>query len=117
MLQQSKISVDSSVGLTFEKKILANEANNVKFNFLRSTDPYHAYYRFKVSSCLTYIALYHSKDIAGLCFVWKMTVYGMHSHERRNYHAACLFMGIGAQASASVFPFLHCGSAAFAAVN
>jgi hypothetical protein len=53
MLQQSKISVDSSVGLTFEKKILANEANNVKFNFLRSTDPYHAYYRFKVSSCLT----------------------------------------------------------------
>ncbi|CAL5220560.1 g2597 [Coccomyxa viridis] len=36
-------------GLTFEKKILANEANNVKFNFLRSTDPYHAYYRYKVT--------------------------------------------------------------------
>ena len=34
-------------GLTFEKKILANEANNVKFNFLRSTDPYHKYYRHK----------------------------------------------------------------------
>ncbi len=38
-----------AAGLTFEKKILANEANNVKFNFLRSTDPYHAYYRYKVS--------------------------------------------------------------------
>jgi splicing factor 3A subunit 1 len=37
-------------GLAFEKKILANEANNVKFNFLRSTDPYHQYYRFKVST-------------------------------------------------------------------
>ncbi|BDA49786.1 Splicing factor 3A subunit 1 [Coccomyxa sp. Obi] len=36
-------------GLTFEKKILQNEQNNVKFNFLRSTDPYHAYYRFKVA--------------------------------------------------------------------
>ncbi len=37
-------------GLSFERKILENEANNVKFNFLRSTDPYHAYYRFKVGT-------------------------------------------------------------------
>ena len=36
-------------GLSFEKKILANEEKNVKFNFLRPTDPYHAYYRAKAS--------------------------------------------------------------------
>lgn len=35
-------------GTEFEKRILANEANNVKFNFLRPTDPYHAYYQHKV---------------------------------------------------------------------
>ena len=34
-------------GLSFETKILANEEKNVKFNFLRPTDPYHAYYRAK----------------------------------------------------------------------
>ena len=47
-------------GLTFEKKILANEANNVKFNFLRSTDPYHKYYRHKAgfsSQMLSYLLL------------------------------------------------------------
>ncbi|KAK9825176.1 hypothetical protein WJX81_003205 [Elliptochloris bilobata] len=36
-------------GLSFEKKILANEEKNVKFNFLRPTDPYHAYYRHRVT--------------------------------------------------------------------
>lgn len=35
-------------GLEFEKRILANEKNNVKFNFLVPTDPYHAYYRMRV---------------------------------------------------------------------
>lgn len=35
-------------GLEFEKRILASEANNVKFNFLNPTDPYHAYYRMRV---------------------------------------------------------------------
>lgn len=33
-------------GLEFEKRILANNAANVKFNFLNSPDPYHAYYQF-----------------------------------------------------------------------
>lgn len=28
--------------------ILANERNNVKFNFLVPGDPYHAYYQYKV---------------------------------------------------------------------
>jgi splicing factor 3A subunit 1 len=36
-------------GIEFEKRILANEKNNVKFNFLTSTDPYHAYYKVRVS--------------------------------------------------------------------
>jgi splicing factor 3A subunit 1 len=35
--------------MEFEKRIMASEANNVKFNFLTSTDPYHAYYRMRVS--------------------------------------------------------------------
>ncbi|KAK3237352.1 hypothetical protein CYMTET_52569 [Cymbomonas tetramitiformis] len=35
-------------GPEFEKRILANEKNNAKFNFLIPTDPYHPYYRFKV---------------------------------------------------------------------
>lgn len=37
-------------GVEFEKRILANEQNNVKFNFLRPTDPYHAYYRMRVTN-------------------------------------------------------------------
>ncbi|KAK9807061.1 hypothetical protein WJX72_012308 [[Myrmecia] bisecta] len=36
-------------GIVFEQRILANEANNAKFNFLRPADPYHAYYRYKVT--------------------------------------------------------------------
>lgn len=36
-------------GMEFEKRILANEKNNMKFNFLVPTDPYHAYYRMRVS--------------------------------------------------------------------
>jgi splicing factor 3A subunit 1 len=36
-------------GPEFEKRILANEKNNVKFNFLNATDPYHAYYQHRVS--------------------------------------------------------------------
>lgn len=35
-------------GTEFEKRILANEASNVKFNFLKPGDPYHAYYQHKV---------------------------------------------------------------------
>lgn len=36
-------------GAEFEKRILANEASNVKFNFLKPGDPYHAYYQQKVA--------------------------------------------------------------------
>jgi len=38
------------LGMEFEKRIMASEANNVKFNFLTPTDPYHAYYRMRVST-------------------------------------------------------------------
>lgn len=34
-------------GPEFEERIRANEANNVKFNFLNPNDPYHAYYQHK----------------------------------------------------------------------
>ncbi|KAJ7427032.1 Splicing factor 3A subunit 1 [Willisornis vidua] len=36
-------------GPEFEARIRQNEINNPKFNFLNPTDPYHAYYRHKVS--------------------------------------------------------------------
>jgi hypothetical protein len=38
----------ANTGAEFEARILASEANNVKFNFLQPTDPYHAYYRMRV---------------------------------------------------------------------
>ena len=37
-----------AAGTEFEKRILANEANNQKFNFLKDGDPYNAYYRQRV---------------------------------------------------------------------
>lgn len=36
-------------GPEFEKRIIANNAGNVKFNFLNSSDPYHAYYQHRLS--------------------------------------------------------------------
>lgn len=36
-------------GPEFERRILANGRNNVKFNFLNPGDPYHAYYQHRVS--------------------------------------------------------------------
>ncbi|KAE8661478.1 putative splicing factor 3A subunit 1 [Hibiscus syriacus] len=36
-------------GPEFEKRIIANNANNVKFNFLTSSDPYHSYYQHRLS--------------------------------------------------------------------
>ena len=36
-------------GPEFESRIRQNEANNAKFNFLTTTDPYHAYYKHKVT--------------------------------------------------------------------
>jgi hypothetical protein len=35
-------------GTAFEQKILA-QPKNVKFNFLHTTDPYHKYYKFKIT--------------------------------------------------------------------
>lgn len=37
-----------SAGPEFENRILANEANNAKFNFLKAGDPYNAYYQHKI---------------------------------------------------------------------
>jgi splicing factor 3A subunit 1 len=45
---QTDGSVLARSGPEFEKRILANEKNNVKFNFLVPTDPYHAYYQLRV---------------------------------------------------------------------
>ena len=36
-------------GLDFEDRIRMNEAGNTKFNFLKPNDPYHAYYRHKIT--------------------------------------------------------------------
>lgn len=36
-------------GPEFENRIRQNEVNNPKFNFLQPTDPYHAYYQYKVT--------------------------------------------------------------------
>lgn len=36
-------------GPEFEKRIIANNAGNPKFNFLSSSDPYHAYYQHRLS--------------------------------------------------------------------
>ncbi|EEF33876.1 probable splicing factor 3A subunit 1 [Ricinus communis] len=36
-------------GPEFEKRIIANNANNAKFNFLHASDPYHAYYQHRLS--------------------------------------------------------------------
>lgn len=35
-------------GVAFERRIVESERENVKFNFLKSEDPYHAYYKYKV---------------------------------------------------------------------
>ncbi|CAK9326147.1 unnamed protein product [Citrullus colocynthis] len=39
----------SKNGPEFEKRIIANNAGNVKFNFLNPSDPYHAYYQHRLS--------------------------------------------------------------------
>ncbi|XP_045826396.1 probable splicing factor 3A subunit 1 [Trifolium pratense] len=36
-------------GLEFEKRIIASNAGNAKFNFLNSSDPYHAYYQHRLA--------------------------------------------------------------------
>ncbi|KAK3408654.1 probable splicing factor 3A subunit 1 [Eucalyptus grandis] len=36
-------------GPEFERRIIANNAGNAKFNFLNSSDPYHAYYQHRLS--------------------------------------------------------------------
>ncbi|KAJ4973683.1 hypothetical protein NE237_006857 [Protea cynaroides] len=40
-------------GPDFEKRIIANNAGNAKFNFLNSSDPYHAYYQHRLSEFRT----------------------------------------------------------------
>ncbi|ESQ35345.1 hypothetical protein EUTSA_v10006856mg [Eutrema salsugineum] len=39
----------SKNGLEFEKRIIARNASNAKFNFLSSSDPYHAFYQHKLN--------------------------------------------------------------------
>ncbi|KAM2964698.1 hypothetical protein FF2_022457 [Malus domestica] len=41
-------------GPEFEKRIMANNTGNAKFNFLISTDPYHAYYQHRLSEFRAY---------------------------------------------------------------
>eukprot|EP00268_Persea_americana_P058538 TRINITY_DN708_c0_g1_i4.p1 TRINITY_DN708_c0_g1~~TRINITY_DN708_c0_g1_i4.p1 ORF type:complete len:809 (+),score=221.31 TRINITY_DN708_c0_g1_i4:585-3011(+) len=40
-------------GPEFEKRILANNTGNAKFNFLSGSDPYHAYYQHRISEFRT----------------------------------------------------------------
>ncbi|KAJ6845163.1 putative splicing factor 3A subunit 1 [Iris pallida] len=40
-------------GPEFERRIVANETGNAKFNFLLPSDPYHAYYQHRVSEFRT----------------------------------------------------------------
>ncbi|KAK9102406.1 hypothetical protein Sjap_019660 [Stephania japonica] len=40
-------------GPEFEKRIIANNAGNAKFNFLNGSDPYHAYYQHRLSEFRT----------------------------------------------------------------
>jgi splicing factor 3A subunit 1 len=44
------ISLLPTTGETFEAKILATEAANAKFNFLKKEDPYHKYYVARVAA-------------------------------------------------------------------
>ncbi len=44
-------------GTHFESTILSREKDNPKFNFLRTADPYHAYYRHMVGNQLTVFAV------------------------------------------------------------
>jgi len=37
-----------AAGISFETKIMEQQKDNPRFSFLRSTDPYHKYYRWKV---------------------------------------------------------------------
>ncbi|WOH13324.1 hypothetical protein DCAR_0832833 [Daucus carota subsp. sativus] len=39
----------AKVGKEFEHRIMKNYPNNPKFNFLKSSDPYHAYYQHRLS--------------------------------------------------------------------
>ncbi|PIA51383.1 hypothetical protein AQUCO_01100304v1 [Aquilegia coerulea] len=42
-------------GLNFERKIIANNAGNAKFNFLNISDPYNAYYQHRLSEFRTQV--------------------------------------------------------------
>jgi hypothetical protein len=53
--------VHVGAGAEFEKRILANERGNAKFNFLDATDPYHAYYQMKVCLAGAFLLLPRSK--------------------------------------------------------
>lgn len=55
------LAVRSRAGTDFEKRILANEANNQKFNFLKDGDPYNAYYRQKVCGPCGFGLLRHAR--------------------------------------------------------
>nr|XP_019703114.1 probable splicing factor 3A subunit 1 [Elaeis guineensis] len=49
MIIEKTVTFTAKNGPEFEKRILANNAGNAKFNFLIPSDPYHAYYQHRVS--------------------------------------------------------------------
>lgn len=49
MIIEKTASFVAKNGPDFERRILANNAGNVKFNFLIQSDPFHAYYQHRVS--------------------------------------------------------------------
>lgn len=42
----------ASAGTAFEERIMAQQQQNQKFNFIQPTDPYHPYYRMRVRGCM-----------------------------------------------------------------
>ena len=49
LLQDKTAQFVSRNGTDFEKRILANEKDNVKFQFLQASSPFHAYYQLKIA--------------------------------------------------------------------
>ena len=53
------------LGIDFEERIRANEANNLKFNFMNQNDPYYGYYQYKLKENTDQIVNPHAETPAG----------------------------------------------------
>lgn len=64
------------IGLEFEDRIRVNEAGNTKFNFLKPNDPYHAYYRHKITEIQEGVA----QEVAAAAAAQQSQVRHIHVH-------------------------------------